>query len=209
MKIEAVILDLGGVLLDVDYHASSRAFTALGVHDFDQLFSQYASSDLFEQLETGRIAPADFYQELAPHCAPGTTVADMEAAWNAMLGSFRPDSISFLEELGQRVPLYLLSNTNQIHWEAFMQSYQQQFNHVGLDHYFVEAWYSHQIGMRKPYPATYQMLLSRAGLNPSRTLFIDDSHNNIDGAKAAGLQTHGLQANERIETLSILQTLTI
>lgn len=208
MRIEAVILDLGGVLLDVDYHASSRAFTALGVENFDRLFSQYASSDLFEQLETGRIAPSDFYQELAPHCAPGTSVEQMESAWNAMLGAFRPESIAFLDVVRQRVPLYLLSNTNQIHWEAFMEAYRQQFDHVGLDHYFNEAWYSHQVGLRKPYPETYSNLVSRAGLNPSTTLFIDDSHNNIDGAIAAGLQTHWLQGSERIETLAILQNLT-
>jgi HAD superfamily hydrolase (TIGR01509 family) len=209
MKIEAVILDLGGVLLDVDYHASSHAFTALGVEDFDRLFSQYASSDLFEQLETGRIAPTDFYQELAPHCAPGTTVEQMESAWNAMLGAFRPASIAFLDALQKQVPLYLLSNTNQIHWEAFMQSYQRHFGQVNLDDYFVEAWYSHQIGMRKPYAETYRTLVTRAGLSISNTLFIDDSHNNIDGAKAAGLQTYWLQANERIEALSILHTLAV
>lgn len=203
MKWQAIILDLGGVLLDVDYHASSRAFQALGVRDFDRLFSQYASSHLFEQLETGQVSPDEFYLELQKEVNVGTTVSQLRDAWNAMLGDFRPGSLAFLPLLKQHCPLYLLSNTNVIHWESFHAHYHRTVGEPAFDQYFTKAWYSHEIGLRKPYPETYRQLLDQEDLDPARTLFVDDSKNNIDGAVEAGLRTHWLQPNERIESLSI------
>ncbi|MFZ4057541.1 MAG: HAD family hydrolase [Ferruginibacter sp.] len=196
-----IIFDLGGVLLDIDYQATSTAFTQLGVAEFDALFSQFKSNDLFEKLETGTISDADFYATLQAYCKPGTTIQEMENAWNAMLGTFRMDSLNKLVALSKQYPVYLLSNTNAIHLRAFQQSFTAQTGIKDLNVYFEKAYYSHLIGKRKPYAATYRAVLADAGLQASETLFIDDSENNILGAQEAGLQTHLLLSTERLETL--------
>lgn len=203
-NIKNLLFDLGGVLLNIDYHQTALAFQQLGVLQFDQLYSQHAANDLFEQLETGQIGNNQFYTAMEPHCLPGTSHQQMESAWNAILQDFRIPSIAFLEKLSSQYRLFLLSNTNAIHHAAFHESFVAQTGKPTLDAFFERAYYSHQIGKRKPYPATYQWVLEDAGINARETLFIDDSLVNIEGAQHAGLQTHWLQPGELIENLEVL-----
>ena len=63
-NIKNIIFDLGGVLLNVDYHKTTFAFQELGVGNFDDLFSQFRSNALFEKLETGNISDESFYEEI-------------------------------------------------------------------------------------------------------------------------------------------------
>ena len=100
--IKNIIFDLGGVLLDIDYHKTAKAFTDLGVQQFDDLYSQVNANDLFEALETGTISEDDFYKSLHSYCQPATTRFQMQSAWNAILLNFRVESLSVLEELKKK-----------------------------------------------------------------------------------------------------------
>jgi putative hydrolase of the HAD superfamily len=76
-------------------------------------------------------------------------------------------------------------------------------NGYEFDANFINAYYSHQIHKRKPYTETYLYVLENSTLNAAETLFIDDAPINIEGAKKAGIQTHLLLPEERIETLGL------
>jgi len=201
--IKNIIFDLGGVLLDIDYHKTAKAFTDLGVQQFDDLYSQANANDLFEALETGTISEDDFYKSLHSYCHPVTTRFQMQSAWNAILLNFRVESLSVLEELKKKYNLYLLSNTNQIHHTAFNQILLEQTGKPSLDGYFIKSYYSHLINKRKPYATTYEWVVQDANILAAETLFIDDSINNIIGATEAGLQTHCLLPHETIQQLSL------
>ncbi|MDO9373652.1 MAG: HAD family phosphatase [Bacteroidota bacterium] len=202
--IKNIIFDLGGVLLNIDYKKTSRAFTDLGVAGFDDLYSQVTANHLFEALETGEISDEAFYAEMAPHCAPDTSVLQMQQAWNRILLDFREGSLEFLKQLRERYNIYLLSNTNSIHLQEFNRILQAQTGEASLDEFFTKSYYSHIMKKRKPYPETYKWVLDDAGIEAEETLFIDDSINNIKGAMVAGLQTHLLLPNEKIEDLGLL-----
>jgi putative hydrolase of the HAD superfamily len=203
--IKNVIFDLGGVLLNIDYYKTANAFKALGAADFDSFYSQAGANELFELLETGNITNEDFYKAMQSHCQPGTSNQQMEDAWNAILLDFRPESLQFLTALKNRYNIYLLSNTNAIHHQAFHQSFTREIGLQNFDDYFVKSYYSHQIHQRKPYATTYNFVLQDAGIAAGETLFIDDSIVNIEGANQTGLLTHLLLPNERIELLEILK----
>ncbi len=199
--IKNIILDLGGVLLDLDYKLTSLEFQKLGVTNFDDLFTQFNANDLFEQLETGKISNQIFYDSIIQYCKAGTTQQEIEKAWNAMLLGFRTETIQTLQLLKQKYRLYLLSNTNSIHLAAFKKIFTADTGTPLLDVYFDKCYYSHEIQMRKPYVATYQYVLKDGGMQAEETLFIDDSIQNIDGAKEVGIQTHLLLPTERLEDL--------
>ncbi len=200
-KIKNLLFDLGGVLLNIDYHKTAAAFKQLGVTKFDDLYSQTEANHLFEALETGQITEADFYASLQLYCTPETSKEQIERAWNAMLLNFRIGSLLRLKELRGQYNIFLLSNTNSIHLKAFNNIFDKEIKQSRLDDYFITAYYSHIIKMRKPYPATYQFVLNHAGLEAQETLFIDDSVNNIEGAKQAGLQVHHLLPGSNIEDI--------
>lgn len=200
-SIKNIIFDLGGVLLNIDYGKTKAAFEALGFHHFDQMYTQYMSDPIFAELEQGFLAEDSFYDRIMPATKQPVTKTQIKEAWNAMLLDFREESLSLLEKLSQHYKLYLLSNTNAIHLEAFNKLFTAQTGKPSLDVYFTKAWYSHLVGLRKPNLDIYEFVLEDAGLVAGETLFIDDSYNNIDGAKAVGLQTHLLLPGESIEHL--------
>lgn len=203
LPVKNIIFDLGGVLLNIDFNRTYEAFKMLGAADLKAQFTQYTSDELFEALEMGTISETNFFSAIQEKCDPGTSFEQIRNAWNAILVDFRLESMHFLSDISNKYNLYLLSNTNSIHVTAFHQIFKEQTGKDNFDAYFKEAYYSNVIKKRKPYPATYQHVLELARINAGETLFIDDSKNNIDGAKEAGLYTYLLGKDERIEKIGL------
>jgi HAD superfamily hydrolase (TIGR01509 family) len=202
-KIKNIILDLGGVLVDIDYHLTENAFKKIGFTNFDELYTQYVATELFESFETGKITEDDFYNEIMRIDTNGNDKQTIMAAWNAMLLDFRKSSFDFLQTLQGKYKLYLLSNTNTIHLAEFNRIFSEQTGFPNMDGFFTKSYYSHLIGLRKPYKEIYNYVLQDAGIKAGETLFIDDSLHNIQGAKAVGIHTHLLLPGEKIESLKI------
>ena len=167
------------------------------------MYNQFSANELFENLETGKITDEQFYDKLIEASNLPIDKSDIRNAWNAMLLEFREESLVKLEELADRYNIYLLSNTNHIHWLAFDQLFKERAGKDSLDDYFKKAWYSHKIGYRKPNADIYEYVLKDAGILAEDTLFIDDSINNIEAAQQLGIHTHHLIAGERIENLGL------
>lgn len=183
----SIILDLGGVILNIDYHRTIRAFKALGMDDFEHHFTQLRQARLFDRYETGRISDAEFREGLRPHLHPDVTDTEIDDAWNAMLLDLPAARLDLLRELAQGRRLFLLSNTNGIHIRAFHAQLQRTHGLADLSGFFERVYYSYRMGMRKPDPAIFRRVCDENGLDPSQTLFIDDSPQHVEGARAAGL----------------------
>ncbi len=202
-KIENIIFDLGGVLLDIDYNLTRIAFEKLGVVHFDKMYSQANADKLFQKLETGDISEDKFYKEINRSTGLHLSENEIRDAWNAMLLSFREESLTFLDHIRDRYKIYLLSNTNNIHLKSFYEIYHQKERKKSFEQYFDKAFYSFEIGLRKPEAVCYEWVLKDLKIEPEKTLFIDDSINNIEGAKIVGLQTEHLTAGKKIENLGL------
>jgi putative hydrolase of the HAD superfamily len=202
-KIENIIFDLGGVLLDIDYNLTRTAFEKLGVEHFDDMYSQATADKLFQKLETGAITDENFYREFNRVTRLQLSPGEIRKAWNAMLLSFREESLNFLDKIREHYRLYLLSNTNNIHLVSFYEIYHQKEREKSFEQFFNKAFYSFQIGKRKPDQECYEWVLQNLQINAKNPLFIDDSKNNIEGAIKAGLQTIWLTPDKRIEYLDL------
>ncbi len=202
-KIENIIFDLGGVLLDIDYNLTRTAFEKLGVANFDEMYSQANADKLFQKLETGIITDEEFYKELNRNTGLHLSAKEIKEAWNAMLLSFREESLDFLDKVRERYAIYLLSNTNNIHLVSFYEIYHQKERKKSFEQYFNKAFYSFQIGLRKPDIECYEWVLNDLQIDAQKTLFIDDSVKNIEGAQKVGLQTILLTPEKRIENLDL------
>lgn len=195
---DAVIFDFGGVIINIDYQATIDAFMKMGIPNFEEIYSQAAQSDLFDAIETGRISAQHFINGLLDILPKGISPNSVVHAWNAMILDIPPHRIEFLELLREKKPIYLLSNTNEIHiikalreWsKSSEKSIHDVFNHVYL---------SNEMNMRKPDAEIFVRVCEEQGLTPERTLFIDDSIQHIAGAASIGLQTYHLQQGEEIQ----------
>jgi glucose-1-phosphatase len=196
-----IIFDLGGVLLDLDFQRSIDAFEKLGLEGFENMFSQFKADELFKKLETGHVSEADFYAAVKKRTTKEITQAEIDDAYNALILLFRTESLAFLDELATDYKLFLLSNTNSIHLKYFKKLLTQQTGKPLLDAYFTKAWYSNEIGLRKPGAEIFEFVLKDENLRAEETLFIDDTYMNIETAQKLGFKTHLLLPAERIELL--------
>jgi glucose-1-phosphatase len=199
--IKNIVFDLGGVLLDIDYQKSVDAFQKLGISNFEKMFSQTHANDMFENLERGKLRDAEFYAAIKSMLTNDVSQEEIDAASNALILDFRESSLHFLEELARQYKLYLLSNTNSIHVKYFKSLFSRQTGRASLDDHFTKAWYSNEIGLRKPDPEIFSYILEEEGLIARDTLFIDDTAANIATARDMGFKTHLLLPGERIEML--------
>jgi FMN phosphatase YigB (HAD superfamily) len=199
---KAIIFDLGGVLLDIDFKLSEKAFAELGVTNFSDFFNQFHSNDLFKRLETG-MEDDLFYDDLRTATGLPLRNEQIRDAWNALLLNFRPESVAVLPLLKDKYELYLLSNTNEIHLQEFQRRYAVWRPGQIFDDLFDAAYYSHRIGHRKPNASAFEYVLQMHGLNAAETIFIDDSINNIEAAQQLGLQTIHLKAGMKVEELGL------
>ena len=187
--IKNIIFDLGGIFLNIHYQLTRDAFINLGIINFDELFTQHHANDLFEDLETGKISEFEFYDLLRNEAKINLSNEQIKNAWNALLGNFPLDRLAWLDGIKQKYNIYLFSNTNQIHYDAFMKIYEAETGENDFDQHFIKAYYSQNIGLRKPYPESFLYIINERNLLPVETLFIDDTIKNIEGAKSVGLQT--------------------
>jgi putative hydrolase of the HAD superfamily len=189
VAINNIIFDLVGIFLKVNYQKTKDAFIALGVTNFDDYYKQDFVSKPFEDIELGLISTEEFYNGVREITGKQLLDKDIEYAWNAMLEEFWLDRLRWLNEINKRYNVYLFSNTNKIHYDWLLKSY-EQLNTSNLFHnYFIKDYYSHILQLRKPTIESYNAILNEQNLVASETLFVDDTLKNIEGAKLAGLQT--------------------
>ncbi|MGB0423109.1 MAG: HAD family hydrolase [Flavobacteriales bacterium] len=195
-EIDAIIFDFGGVLFDIEYDTPVREFKKLGLDDFSKIYAQSAQSELFDRLETGTISNENFLLDIQKVIPTQPDLAKVLAAWNSILTGIPKGRIDQIHQLKPKYRTFLLSNTNAIHVEEFEKMVDAE---MGIDYFksaFEKVYYSNVIGIKKPYPSTYLEVCSWNDLNPSTTLFIDDSVQHVEGARAAGLHAYHIDVTK-------------
>ncbi len=193
--IKNIIFDLGGVIINIDYTLTIKAFESLGIKNASLFFSQHSQIKLFDDLETGKIGSKAFFDGIRELCGKHLPDNDIKFAWNAMLLDFPEDMDNVLKKVKKHYKTFLLSNTNAIHYEDYMQRMFTQFNTNNMSLWFDEVYLSHIIGMRKPNKEVFELILKENNLKANETLFIDDSFQHIEGASKLGIHTHWLKDN--------------
>ena len=201
LNFNAIIFDLGGVILNIDYTKTIEAFKRLGVSDFDALYTQAKQNNVFDDFEVGKISENEFRDYIREVSNVNLTNTQIDVAWNSMLLDLPASRLELLRKLKQSHVIYLYSNTNSIHLKAFRQIIKSQYNNeLLLESLFLKTYYSHELDMRKPNTNGFLKILSNHDLSPGSTLFIDDSEQHLKGAESIGLQTVWLK-DKTIEEL--------
>lgn len=197
MDFNALIFDLGGVIINLDYNRTIHAFEELGMENFHDVYSQAAQTNLFDDFETGKISAQRFINSLLPYLKSGTTPNMVVHAWNAMILDVPKEKLDLLLELKAKYPVFLLSNTNELHVPVVRREW-SKVSDSPMEHYFNRIFLSHEIHQRKPDRSIFEYVCIEERLVPERTLFIDDSIQHIKGASAYGLQTIHLTETESL-----------
>lgn len=199
-----LILDFGGVLLNIDYEAPIREFKKLGIENFREHFTQASQSDLFDEFEKGYISNEKFLEEMKFISGKNISNHDIEKAWNSILLDFPEEKMKLLEKLKSDFRLFLLSNTNEIHIREFERKMNERYGLNVFHSHFEKIYFSSRMGMRKPDIEIFEYVLNENRLMANETIFIDDSIQHVLGAEKTGIRA--LHLDLKKETLQELLT---
>lgn len=204
MHIKNLILDLGGVIINLDVPRTIAEFNKISGIPFESLYTQAEQIEIFSQFDKGEISEEDFFTELRKLIRYEGDPGQILRAWNAMLLDFPQHRLELLVKLKQKYRTFLLSNTCEPHITAFEH---ELYHSNGVKHfsdYFDEIYYSCRVGMRKPDKEIFEMVLQKNELKPDETVFIDDSVQHVKSAGETGINAYLLPKGMELEDL-ILQ----
>lgn len=194
--------------MNIDYSLTENAFKELGLEDFDEIYTQSAQDGLFDDFEKGFLSGEEFVERISKKFNVKPVHRDIEKAWNAMLLDFPGERLEMLRNLKNKYDLFLLSNTNEIHFNAFNRIFEGSYE-IPFDSLFKKDFYSHMLHMRKPDLEVFQYILDSQKLEKTELLFIDDSEQHVLAASQIGLNAIFLKkGDDIIQVLSGIGILT-
>ena len=198
-KCKVIIFDLGAVILNINYQNTINEFTKLGVKNAATFYSKKVQTELFNKIETGKISNNEFLKALQKE-TKNAKIEQVKMAWNAMLLDLPKERLQLIKKLKDNHTVYLLSNTNSIHIDAFKKELGNK-KWLAFCELFDKMYLSHELGLRKPDIKIFEYILKEQKLKAEEVFFIDDSPQHIASAKKIGIHCHHLLDDENIITL--------
>jgi len=189
-NIKNIIFDYGNVIFEIDFKRAQAALQQLGIHDVESFFAHKGHNSLFDDFETAAITPDQFREGIRLAAKnKELTSEEIDAAWNSLLVGVAPNIHEVLLKVKEKYRTFLLSNSNEIHYDYIVDYLKREHALEAIDQLFEKAYFSQKMYLRKPHIEIFNQVIEENNLDPKETLFIDDSPQHLEGAKKAGLQT--------------------
>jgi FMN phosphatase YigB (HAD superfamily) len=205
-QIKTLLLDVGQVLVTLDYQAPFRQimrYTNLSVAD---LQARWRSSGLTLLGDTGRLSTRELYDAVrALFQVKDLGLETFKREWATIFVLPGPEgqcvSPGLFRRLKRRHRLVAVSNTNELHWE-YLETV------LPLLKEFDDLVLSYRVGAMKPDLLIYRVALERAACRPDEALFVDDLELNIEAAARLGIRgliyRNEIQFEEDLTRLGLL-----
>ena len=191
-RVEAVVFDLGGVLLEIDFGRVFAAWAEYAGVSPEVIRARYRMDAAYEQHERGEISARQYFSSLRDSLGISLSDAQFEAGWNEVVRGEIPGVAALIAQAAQRLPLYVFSNTNAMHYAHWGPS------HAGLLKRFRRLFMSHEMGLRKPEARAFEHIAAEIGVRLPKLLFFDDTAENVHAALALGMQAVQVTSTEDV-----------
>lgn len=191
--IRTVILDLGGVIVPLDFAATYARLSTLSGMPLAEVEARIKATPLLVEYESGRVSSADFQREFSREFGFAVDEVRFADLWCSLFPDHSAIPPEWLAEIRGQRRLLLLSNTNELHFEQLLKKRPYL---AGFDHHIV----SYRAGAMKPDPAIYRAVLEHAQCEPKECFFTDDVLKYVEGARAAGIDAEQFLGAEKLRT---------
>jgi putative hydrolase of the HAD superfamily len=179
-NIDLLVWDFGGVICAYDYRIFSDRLAARIGRDGDEVFAAVFRGTLQAEFELGRLSGPEYHRLLMARLGADLPYDEFFPLYGDIFREI-PATTRLLDSLHGRYPLYLLSNTNAIHFGFVLPR-------VPALRLFRELILSYQVGAMKPDPRIFREVSRRSGLPAEACVFIDDRPEHVEGAGRCGLR---------------------
>ena len=185
--IKNIVFDFGDIFINLDKKLFAEELQKIHI-------SQESEEVLpiLQQYEMGLVSTDKFLTFFEERLS--VSQDKLKKAWNSILLDFPKERLRFIQNLSEskKYRLFLLSNTNDLHISWIQKNWgMEQYNAFKIC--FEQFYLSHEINLRKPNNNIYEFVLTTNKLAPKETLFIDDTKENTDAAKALGIHIWNLK----------------
>lgn len=182
-KIEALLFDMGGVVIEIDFGLAIRGWATHSRLPIEEVRERFSMDAAYERHERGEIDASEYFDHLRVQLELDASDEEIAASWNAIFVGEISESVRDLEIAKRKLPCYLFTNSNSAHHVAWLAIFPDLI--ATFDRVFVSS----EMGLRKPERPAFDAIAESIGVPLSAVLFFDDTLENVEGARAAGLQT--------------------
>jgi glucose-1-phosphatase len=171
---------MGKVLVDFDFRNLADRMQALVGLEVEQLQHAFMDKNLAIRYESGEMSDAGFHEEVCRRLDRTIPFGLFVDAWNSI---FLPEPLvadELLAVLARTADLWVLSNTNRLHFTFIL-------SHYTFVRHFKGFCVSYEAGSLKPDPRIFRYALNKAAASEAGTLFVDDSLQNVEAALRLGI----------------------
>jgi FMN phosphatase YigB (HAD superfamily) len=195
-NIEALLFDLGGVVIGIDWERVFQRWAEHSPLSPYEIRERFKMDTAYEQHERGELSEAAYFTHLRTLLEFEGDNEQLRHGWNALFIGEIEETVTLIRSLKSKIPIYLLSNSNPTHEAFWRRSYPEAIE------LFTDIFVSSTLGCRKPERAVFEAIARETGVELASILFFDDTVENIEGARAAGLKA--VQVNEPSDVSRVL-----
>jgi glucose-1-phosphatase len=181
-NVQALLFDVGGVVVDFDFRRAFSDWSSVSELSPEAMAAAFSFDDPYRRHERGQIDAAEYFAHLRGQLRLRADDARIAQGWNAIFIAEVEATRRLVESARRHFPCHAFTNTNHVHQAAWTSLFPAVA--TAFDRIFVSS----EIGHRKPDRAAFEHVGAALGLPPASILFFDDLVENVDGARAAGLQ---------------------
>lgn len=185
--IKNIVFDFGDIFINLDKKLFAEELQKIHISQESE-----EMLPILQQYEMGLVSTDKFLTFFEERLS--VSQDKLKRAWNSILLDFPKERLRFIQNLSEskKYRLFLLSNTNDLHISWIQQNWgMEQYNAFKIC--FEQFYLSYEINLRKPNNNIYEFVLTSNDLEPKETLFIDDTKENTDAAKALGIHIWNLK----------------
>jgi len=179
-KIEVVLFDLGGVLVELTGVPTMLGWLGNRI-TADELWRHWLTSPTVRDFERGRLAADLFATQIIAEMSLKVAPEEFLATFTSWIAGLYPGALELVASLPADVVRATLANTSVLHWPRLM-------NDLGLESKFHHHFPSHLTGRIKPDQEAFQHVLESLGCRADAVLFLDDNRLNIETATSMGIR---------------------
>lgn len=188
-EIRLIVCDFGGVICTFDYRIFCERLARRTGRTADQVFAAAFGDRLQADFETGRLSGREYHRAVMARLQAEVPYDEFYPLYGDIFTEI-PATVDLLHRLHVRYPLYLLSDTNEIHFGYVRET-------VKVLSLFDQCIVSYEVGAMKPDPRIYQEALRRSGLPAEACVFVDDRSANVEGAARVGIHAVRFESAEQ------------
>jgi FMN phosphatase YigB (HAD superfamily) len=181
-QVAALLFDLGGVVIEIDFRRVFRKLGELSRVSPDEMRRRFKMDGAYRRHERGEIGAAEYFDHLRVTLELEGSDEEIAAGWNSIFVGEIPAALDCIRVASKRLPCYAFTNSNPTHRAAWAAAFPETVTA------FERVFVSSDLGLRKPERAAFNAISLGIGVAPSSIMFFDDTQENVRGARAAGMQ---------------------